>query len=211
MTSMDYLPDLSDDEENLIQKRRKKVLISDQEILMMLRSFQLHPCSWKNIIADMKENLLQLPADAQGIYKNCTFKQLKDRLSTKLSKLMVMVDTNIENAAIRSEIQKIKKMEKGLTLPRSHNKSENPKKDIRAEVVSTISSGSDEDTEMPTSSSGVKESRKRKAGKPEGNPSKKKPLMDLVRENHLAYNTFITKKVPKLLKALGVSSDSDDN
>lgn len=39
--------------------------------------------------------------------------------------------------------------------------------------------------------------------------NRKRPLLDLVRENHEAYNSFITKKVPKLLRALGVSSDED--
>lgn len=37
------------------------------------------------------------------------------------------------------------------------------------------------------------------------------PLLDLIYENQLEYNKFITKKVPKLLKMLGVSSDSDSD
>jgi hypothetical protein len=38
--------------------------------------------------------------------------------------------------------------------------------------------------------------------------AKKSSVMDLVRKNQMAYEKFITKKVPKLLRALGVSSDS---
>lgn len=38
--------------------------------------------------------------------------------------------------------------------------------------------------------------------------NKKSSVMDLVRKNQMAYETFITKKVPKSLGALGVSSDS---
>jgi hypothetical protein len=38
--------------------------------------------------------------------------------------------------------------------------------------------------------------------------SKKSSVMDLVRKNQMAYEKFITKKVSKLLRALGVSSDS---
>lgn len=42
--------------------------------------------------------------------------------------------------------------------------------------------------------------------------SRKRPLLELDRENHLAYNSFITKKLPKLLlRALGVSSDEDSS
>ncbi|XP_053374306.1 uncharacterized protein LOC123526119 [Mercenaria mercenaria] len=40
--------------------------------------------------------------------------------------------------------------------------------------------------------------------------ARKRPLMDIVRENQLHYNRFITKKVPKLLRQLGVSSDESD-
>jgi hypothetical protein len=35
---------------------------------------------------------------------------------------------------------------------------------------------------------------------------RKWPLPALIRENQLSYNKFITKKVPKLLRELGVSS-----
>jgi hypothetical protein len=41
--------------------------------------------------------------------------------------------------------------------------------------------------------------------------NKKSSVMDLVRKNQMAYEKFITKKVPKLLRALGVSSDSESN
>lgn len=39
---------------------------------------------------------------------------------------------------------------------------------------------------------------------------KRLPLMDLIRENHMQYNKFITKKIPKLLKSLGMSSSESD-
>ena len=44
--------------------------------------------------------------------------------------------------------------------------------------------------------------------------NKKSSVTDLVRKNQMAYAKFITKKVPKLLRALGVSShsgSSDEN
>ena len=40
---------------------------------------------------------------------------------------------------------------------------------------------------------------------------KKRPLCDLIRENQTAFNRFFTKKIPKLLRQLGVSSSSDEN
>lgn len=39
---------------------------------------------------------------------------------------------------------------------------------------------------------------------------RKRPPLSVMRENQEAYNIFITKKVPKLLKALGVDSDESD-
>ena len=39
--------------------------------------------------------------------------------------------------------------------------------------------------------------------------AKKRPLMDIIRENQEAYNKFITEKMPKVLRAIGVSSDDD--
>lgn len=62
---------------------------------MMLKLYQLHPCSWKNIIGIIKENVHQLPSDAQKIYETNTFKQLKDRLCNKLSKLISTPEKNI--------------------------------------------------------------------------------------------------------------------
>ena len=40
---------------------------------------------------------------------------------------------------------------------------------------------------------------------------RKRPLAELIRENQEAYNKFITKKVPKLMRMIGVSSSSDEN
>ncbi len=40
--------------------------------------------------------------------------------------------------------------------------------------------------------------------------ARKRSLMDLVRDNQIKYNRFLTKKVPKLLRQLGVSSDESD-
>ncbi|CAG2208648.1 unnamed protein product [Mytilus edulis] len=47
--------------------------------------------------------------------------------------------------------------------------------------------------------------------RPKKKKPKKRPIMDLIRENQQEYNKFITKKMPKLLKALGVSSGSDSD
>jgi hypothetical protein len=43
----------------------------------------------------------------------------------------------------------------------------------------------------------------------ENNRGRKRPFASLIRENQLAYNSFSTKKVPKLFRELGVSSDDE--
>lgn len=44
-----------------------------------------------------------------------------------------------------------------------------------------------------------------------GKPPKQDSLVNLIRENQTKYNKFITKKIPKLLRALGVSSSDSES
>lgn len=50
-----------------------------------------------------------------------------------------------------------------------------------------------------------------KEHEPKRRSKKRVPLGDLIRDNQMKYNKFISKKVPKLLKTLGVSSSSDSD
>ncbi len=43
-----------------------------------------------------------------------------------------------------------------------------------------------------------------------GRAGRKRPLAAIIRENHEAYNVIVKKKIPKLLRQLGVSSDDSD-
>lgn len=45
---------------------------------------------------------------------------------------------------------------------------------------------------------------------PSKNP-KRTPIINLIRDNHMKYNKFITKKMPKILRQLGVDSNSDSS
>jgi hypothetical protein len=94
---------LDEDEQTIVNKMkaRKRVPISKQEVLMMLRSYQIHPCSWKKIIENIRENDHQLPEDAQLIYRTNKAKQLKDRLFNKLSKLLSTPENKIQSTEMR--------------------------------------------------------------------------------------------------------------
>ena len=66
----------------ILQRRKKAIKISDQECLMLLRAYQVNPCSWERILESIQENSHTLPSDAKALYSSATKKQLKDRLST---------------------------------------------------------------------------------------------------------------------------------
>ena len=86
------------------------------------------------------------------------------------------------------------------------------KSDTRDDIVRAMSSDdNDDDAKQASNKSKIKSSDaentpKKKTKKSKKN--KKSSVMDLVRKNQMAYEKFITKKMPKLLRALGVSSDS---
>ena len=73
----------------ILQRRKKGIKISDQECLMLLRAYQVNPCSWERILESIQENSHTLPSDAKALYSSATKKQLKDRLSTKLGKILL--------------------------------------------------------------------------------------------------------------------------
>lgn len=85
----------------IVQRKKKPIRLSDEEVLMMLRSYQFHPCFWVKIIQSIKDNDHQLPDDAKKMYLECGHRQLKNRLSNKYAKLMCASERDIKNALIR--------------------------------------------------------------------------------------------------------------
>lgn len=82
-------------------KRKRVVKFCDQEILLMLRSYHTYPCAWVQIHKSMIDNIHQLPLETQNLYNSSNAKEIKDRLSTKLSKLLSVSDLDIKNITIR--------------------------------------------------------------------------------------------------------------
>lgn len=82
-------------------KRKRVVKFCDQEILLMLRSYQTHPCAWVQKHKSMIDNIHQLSLETQNLYYASNATQIKDRLSTKLSKLLSVSDLDIKNITIR--------------------------------------------------------------------------------------------------------------
>jgi hypothetical protein len=89
-----------DESQTILQKKKRNVKISEAEILLMLRSYQVYPCSWVKIIECMRENKHHLPDDAQQLLQEGGQKQLKNRLSNKLAKLLATPQEDIKNKSI---------------------------------------------------------------------------------------------------------------
>ena len=85
----------------ILMKKKKSVSLSDAEVILLLKAYQLHPCSWEKILKYMKDQDISLPADAKQLYASATAKQLKSRLSAKFGKLMALENEKISNETIR--------------------------------------------------------------------------------------------------------------
>ena len=82
-------------------KKKKSIPVSEKEILMLLKSYQIHPCSWDKIIDHTKVNMETFPDDTKTLYDNSSNKQLRSRLSTKFGKIITASTENITNDEIK--------------------------------------------------------------------------------------------------------------
>ncbi|XP_053403849.1 uncharacterized protein LOC128558473 isoform X2 [Mercenaria mercenaria] len=92
----------------------KTVEIGKEETLLILRSYLAHTTKWKDILKYVKQNIGQLPQAAKKLYRTASAKQLRDRMTTKLEKLIYQQAEKIEDKDICSAIQDIQMMERIL-------------------------------------------------------------------------------------------------
>jgi phosphoenolpyruvate carboxylase len=122
---------------------------------------------------------------------------------------------------LETKLSKRETVEVPDTTPTAGNEQEEgastSKSDTLYDIVRAMSSDDNDDDAKQASNKRKIESidaettHKKKTKKVK---NKKSSVTDLVRKNQMAYAKFITKKVPKLLRALGVSShsgSSDEN
>lgn len=67
--------------------------------MVFLRSYREHPSSWGEIIDAIKDNINLLPEKTRDLYRTASTRKLRERLSTKLSKLLRTA--NVEDEDIR--------------------------------------------------------------------------------------------------------------
>ena len=84
-----------------MQRRRKSVKINKEETLLILRAYFNHPTSWADVLDEVKRNMNVLTPAARGVYTDGSLKQLRDRMSGKLSSLVKMRPEDIVDADIR--------------------------------------------------------------------------------------------------------------
>ena len=70
--------------DTLLGASKKKILVSKQETLLILRTYQVHPNNWADILATIQQNLHLLPDESQSMYTTGNYRKLTDRMSRKL-------------------------------------------------------------------------------------------------------------------------------
>ncbi|XP_053372641.1 uncharacterized protein LOC128546282 [Mercenaria mercenaria] len=206
----------------LLQRRRKSIRISKEETLLMLRAYRTHPTRWNDVIDDIKQNLDRLPQQVRELYNSATIKQLKDRLSVKLAKLMST--RNIEDQDLIGEVESIRENERRLVRnapragePMQQNGRQQNQQAPAADQENNADRG-DRDRQVDgdqAAPAGRAERRDAAAaafsdndseGDEQEPPRRRCRLAELVRENHEMYDKFMKKKLPKLMREFGISS-----
>ncbi|KAL4238618.1 hypothetical protein ACF0H5_003325 [Mactra antiquata] len=95
----------------ILQRKKTSVRISKEETLLILRSYREHRTRWTDVVEDVRNNAEQLPASARELYRSASPKQLRERMSAKLSKLMAS-RCDIEDADIRQEVELVRDQER---------------------------------------------------------------------------------------------------
>ena len=85
----------------ILMKNKKSIPVSEKEILMLFKSYQIHPCSWDKIIDHMKANMETFTDDTKTLYDDSSNKQLRSRLSTKFGNINTTSTENITNDVIK--------------------------------------------------------------------------------------------------------------
>ncbi|XP_060551169.1 uncharacterized protein LOC132712758 [Ruditapes philippinarum] len=222
-------------------QRRRKVPFSKEETLLILRAYELHPSSWANVITDIKANIEQLSNNHQLLYRTATSKQLKDRVSNKFGRLLHSNIDTIEDADIRTHVQRIRDLERRLVPPPSevNTRQQGDQKELLLQQVSESDDndvgGGDRAAPQPAGGQHQQnlqvDNNEERAGPsqvqspepavlnvaagqrnlPAHRRRNRRSLADQIRENQALYRRFLTKKIPKILRELGVSSDSSDD
>ena len=82
-------------EPTILMKKKNSIPVSEKEILMLLKTYHIHLCSWDKIIDHMKANMETFPDDAKTLYDNSSNKQLRSRLSTKFGKFITSTEISL--------------------------------------------------------------------------------------------------------------------
>lgn len=75
--------------------------MTKEENILLIRSYLQNPVRWPDIIQTMKDNIHQLNEETQQFYEHATRKQLKERLTSKIGKLMKIRLDAIEEDDLR--------------------------------------------------------------------------------------------------------------
>ncbi|KAL4229612.1 hypothetical protein ACF0H5_009999 [Mactra antiquata] len=95
----------------LLLWKKRRVDFCKEEIIMILRAYRAHPTCWADVVEDVKSNLNVLPEPTRQLYETGSDRQLKDRISSKLGRL-VAAGANIQDEDIRREVDLVRALER---------------------------------------------------------------------------------------------------
>ncbi|KAL4240510.1 hypothetical protein ACF0H5_001301 [Mactra antiquata] len=107
----DDYDDESPSKRPLLLRKKRRVDFCKEEIIMILHAYRAHPTRWADVVEDVKSNLNVLPEPTRQLYETGSDRQLKDRISSKLGRL-VAAGANIQDGDIRREVDLVRALER---------------------------------------------------------------------------------------------------
>lgn len=178
----------------------------------MLRAYIAHPTRWSDVIDDIKANSNHLNEPTRELYRRSTVRQLRDRLSAKLSNLMAKAPGSITNGEISNLVRQVRDLEtRHVDRNDDANRREQPNLEVDEQVqpgplVNEAAGDVRDEVAANLSASSSDEGAPDLQDRPRG---RKRPLSQLIRENQEMYNNFMKRKMPKILREIGISTSEE--
>ncbi|KAL4224838.1 hypothetical protein ACF0H5_015534 [Mactra antiquata] len=198
----------------LLIRKKRRVDFCKEEIIMILHAYRAHPTRWADVVEDVKSNLNVLPEPTRQLYETGSDRQLKDRISSKLGKL-VAAGAHIQDEDIRREVDLVRALERQhvdqpalVDEPNLGNEEPNFNQPLDRNRGQTALNPEPVDNQPEPAQ--VRPADRRDAtaadlSDPEDEPPRqRRRVSDLIRENHELYNNFMINTLPRILRHYGL-------
>ncbi|KAL5022584.1 hypothetical protein ScPMuIL_001739 [Solemya velum] len=104
-----------------VLRRKRNVPCTKEETLLLIRSYVADPVNWTNVIDEIKANLHQLSRPTRDLYNTATRNQLRNRLSSRIGKLLREQPQDIEDADLRMAMVDLQRQENRMRVGNRDN------------------------------------------------------------------------------------------